>query len=68
MIHPGPLLDPVNTKMDPTHWLLEICVSLKSTGEMDHDWPPNENAMLTLVEHAMETKNCESTLVVRQQK
>jgi len=55
MIHPGPLLDPVYTKIDPTHWPLEICVNLKSTGEIDHDWPPKENATSTVVEHAMKT-------------
>jgi len=55
MIHPGELLDPAYTKMDPTHWPLDICAVLKSVGEMDHNWPPKDNAMLTVVEHAMET-------------
>lgn len=71
IIHPGPLLDPLNTKMDPTHCPLEVCESLKSAGEMDHDWPPKENATLTLVEHAMESKTnyfWVNTLVVRQEK
>jgi len=57
MIHPGPVLGPVKTKMDPTHWPLEICAILKSAGEMDHDWPPKENATSIDVEHAMETSN-----------
>jgi hypothetical protein len=56
MIHPGPLLDPVYTKIDPTHCPLEICANWKSTGEMDHDWPPKENATLMVVEQAIETK------------
>ncbi len=54
-IQPGPLLlDWVNSKIDPTHWPLEICVNLKSAGEIDHDWPPKENATLTGVEQAVE--------------
>jgi hypothetical protein len=59
MIHPGLLLDPEYTKMDPTHWPLEICAELKSVGEIDQDWPPKENATLTVVEHAMEMKICQ---------
>src|SRR6266403_718410 len=55
MIHPGPVLGPVKTKIDLTHWPLEICAILKSAGEMDHGWPPKENATSTDVEHAMET-------------
>ena len=49
MIHPGLLLVPVYTKMDLTHWQLEICPELKSVGEMDHDWPLKENATLTFI-------------------
>jgi hypothetical protein len=55
MIHPGPLLVPVYTKMDSTHWPLKICPELKSVGEMDHDWPPKENVTLTFDKQAMET-------------
>jgi hypothetical protein len=56
MIHNGPLLGPVNTKMAPTHWPLEIWANLKSSGEMDHVWPPKEIATLTVVEQATRTQ------------
>ena len=55
MIHPGPVLVPLYAKMEPIHWPFEICPELKSVGEMDHDWPPKENATLTFDEHATET-------------
>ena len=53
-IQPGPSLGPLNTKMDPTHWLLEICDDGKSAGAMDHVCPPKEIATLTVVEHAIQ--------------
>jgi len=48
--------DPENTKMAPTQWLLETWANLKSSGEMDHVWPPKQMlqiATLTVVEQAM---------------
>jgi len=56
MIHAGPTLFEVpveNVKTAPRHWLPEVCCNLKSSGEMDHVWPPKESATLTFVEQAV---------------
>jgi hypothetical protein len=60
-IHPGPLLGPVKVKMAPRHWLLETWASLKSSGEMDHVFPPKEIATLTVVEQAVDGINSFNT-------
>lgn len=53
MIQEGALLPVVSSKNPPTHWVLDICASLKSAGLIDQLGPPNEMATLTSVVQAV---------------
>jgi hypothetical protein len=58
MIHSGPLLGPVDTKMAPNTLVARdfSWANLKSSGEMDHVWLPKEITTWTVVKQAMGKK------------